>query len=108
MVHNCAWFEGAVQALGQGLGIDSGDLDRMLRHSSALRGRVIGLLRQLRSEEQPHPGWISFSIDGRYAYPDGGAVIDAKTKQIAARVPTSEKLLEVDFRDGKPAQAGHR
>lgn len=58
--------------------------------------------------EQPHPGWISFSIDGRYAYPDGGAVIDTKTKQIVSRIPTSEKLLEIDFRDGKVVQAGQR
>ena len=58
--------------------------------------------------EQPHPGWISFSIDGSYAYPDGGAVIDTKTKKVVARIPTSEKLIEVDFRNGKPANAGHR
>jgi DNA-binding beta-propeller fold protein YncE len=69
---------------------------------------VTGVALAKSPEEQPHPGWISFSIDGRYAYPDGGAVIDARTKQIAARIPTSEKLLEVDFRDGKPVQAGHR
>jgi len=59
-------------------------------------------------QEQPHPGWISFGIDGRYAYPDGGAVIDTKTKKVAARIPTSEKLLEVDFESGKPVKAGHR
>lgn len=58
--------------------------------------------------EQPHPGWISFSLDGRYAYPDGGAVIDTATKQVAARIPTSEKLIEIDFRGGKPVKAGHR
>jgi YVTN family beta-propeller protein len=58
--------------------------------------------------EQPRPGWISFSLDGRYAYPDGGAVIDARTKKVAARIPTSEKLIEIDFRDGKPVKAGHR
>ena len=58
--------------------------------------------------EQPKPGWISFSLDGRYAYPDGGAVIDTQNKQIAARIPTSEKLIEIDFRDGRPMKAGHR
>ncbi len=58
--------------------------------------------------EQPHPGWISFSIDGKYAYPDGGAVVDAKTHKIVARIPTSEKLIEVQFRDGAPVAAGHR
>ncbi len=60
------------------------------------------------AKEQPRPGWISFSLDGRYAYPDGGAVIDSRTKKVVARIPTSEKLIEVDFRDGKPVQAGHR
>jgi DNA-binding beta-propeller fold protein YncE len=59
-------------------------------------------------QEHPHPGWITFGLDGRYAYPDGGAVIDTKTKQVAARIPTSEKLIEVDFQDGKPVKAGHR
>ena len=59
-------------------------------------------------KEQPHPGWISFSLDGKYAYPDGGAVIDAYTKKVVARIPTSEKLLEIDFLDGKPVKAGHR
>jgi len=58
--------------------------------------------------EQPHPGWVSFSIDGKYAYPDGGAVVDTKTKKIVARIPTSEKLLEIDFKDGKVVNAGHR
>ena len=59
-------------------------------------------------EEQPHPGWISFSLDGRYAYPDGPAVIDVKTKKVVTRVPLSEKLIEIDFRNGKPVKAGHR
>jgi DNA-binding beta-propeller fold protein YncE len=58
--------------------------------------------------QQPRPGWISFGLDGKYAYPDGGAVIDSHTKQIVARIPTSEKLIEIDFRDGKPVKAGHR
>jgi DNA-binding beta-propeller fold protein YncE len=59
-------------------------------------------------QEQPHPGWITFGLDGRYVYPDGGAVIDTKTKKVVARIPTSEKLIEVDFQDGKPVKAGHR
>jgi DNA-binding beta-propeller fold protein YncE len=59
-------------------------------------------------KERPHPGWITFGIDGRYVYPDGGIVIDTVTKQIAARIPTSEKLIEIDFENGKPVRAGHR
>ena len=59
-------------------------------------------------KDQPHPGWITFSIDGKYAYPDQGGVIDTKTKKTVAWIPLSEKLLEVDFEDGKPSKAGHR
>jgi DNA-binding beta-propeller fold protein YncE len=59
-------------------------------------------------KDRPHPGWISFSIDGRYAYPDGGVVIDTRTKQVVARIPTSEKLIEVDFEGGKAVRVGHR
>jgi DNA-binding beta-propeller fold protein YncE len=59
------------------------------------------------------PGWISFSIDGRQAYPSTGEVIDTKTKRIIAtledekgRQVQSEKLLEIDFANGKPVRAG--
>ena len=30
------------------------------------------------------PGWITFSLDGRYAYPSTGEVIDTATKKIIA------------------------
>lgn len=58
--------------------------------------------------ETPKPGWLSFSLDGKYAYPDGGVVYDAYTKKVAARIPTSEKMIEIQFKDGKPIKAGHR
>jgi YVTN family beta-propeller protein len=58
--------------------------------------------------ETPKPGWVSFSIDGKYAYPDGGVVYDAYTKKVAARIPTSEKMIEIQFKEGKPIKAGHR
>ena len=59
-------------------------------------------------KERPHPGWLTFSLDGRFAYPDGGVVIDTATKQIVARIPTSEKLIEIDFQAGRAIRAGHR
>ena len=60
------------------------------------------------SKDEPHPGWITFSIDGRYAYPDGGAVIDTATKKVTAWIPTSEKLIEIDFENGIAVRVGHR
>ena len=51
------------------------------------------------------PGWVSFSLDGRFAYPSTGEIIKIKTRQIVAaltdelgRQVGSEKLLQVDFR----------
>jgi DNA-binding beta-propeller fold protein YncE len=59
------------------------------------------------------PGWITFSIDGRYAYPSTGDVIDTRSRKIVAtlkdetgRDVQSEKLLEIDFRGNEPVQAG--
>jgi hypothetical protein len=59
------------------------------------------------------PGWVTFSLDGRLAYPSTGEVIDVRTRKTVAaltdeqgRAVQSEKMLEIDFVDGKPARAG--
>jgi DNA-binding beta-propeller fold protein YncE len=59
------------------------------------------------------PGWITFSIDGRHAYPSTGDVIETRSRKIVAalkdemgRDVQSEKMVEVDFQDGRPVQAG--
>ena len=61
------------------------------------------------------PGWITFSVDGRFAYPSTGEVIDVASKKILTllkdeegRAVRSEKLLEIDFADGKPVKAGNQ
>jgi DNA-binding beta-propeller fold protein YncE len=59
------------------------------------------------------PGWVTFSMDGKYAYPSTGEVIDTKTRQIVAtltdeanRMVQSEKVVEIVMEDGKPAKSG--
>lgn len=59
------------------------------------------------------PGWVTFSIDGRYAYPSTGEVIDTKTKKIVfalrdeeGREVHSEKVMEIIFVDGVPVANG--
>jgi hypothetical protein len=59
------------------------------------------------------PGWVAFSLDGQYAYPSTGDVIDVKTKKIMAtltdetgRAVQSEKLVDIVFSGGKPVRAG--
>jgi hypothetical protein len=49
--------------------------------------------------------WVSFSIDGKYCYSSEGSVVDCETgKKTAMKVAPSEKLLEVEFRNGKPVR----
>ncbi len=59
------------------------------------------------------PGWVTFSLDGRYAYPSTGEVIDTKTKKIitalkdeTGREVHSEKMVEVIMKDGVPIRTG--
>jgi DNA-binding beta-propeller fold protein YncE len=59
------------------------------------------------------PGWVTFSMDGRYGYPSTGEVIDTKTRKIVValtdeqqRVVQSEKVVEVVMANGKVVQTG--
>lgn len=59
------------------------------------------------------PGWVTFSIGGDIAWPSTGQAIDVKSHKIIAgltdeegRAVESEKVIEIDFRDGKPAANG--
>jgi DNA-binding beta-propeller fold protein YncE len=58
------------------------------------------------------PGWVSFSLDGRHAYPSTGEVVDVASRKVVAtledeagRAVQSEKLLEIVFVDGRPVRA---
>jgi len=53
-------------------------------------------------------GWITFGVDGKYCYASSGDVIDTKTKKIVAQVVESEKLLEIQFENGKAVRVGTR
>jgi hypothetical protein len=62
---------------------------------------------------QDMPGWITFSIDGKYAYPSSGEVIDVRTRKILFTLQdeffnnvASEKMLEIDFENNKAVRAG--
>jgi DNA-binding beta-propeller fold protein YncE len=58
------------------------------------------------------PGWITFSLDGRTAFASTGDMIDVRTKQIVATLEDehgqaveSEKIVEIDFVNGRPIRA---
>jgi sugar lactone lactonase YvrE len=59
------------------------------------------------------PGWVTFSLDGKYAWPSTGEVIDTATKKIVGylgdekgREVHSEKMVEIHFAGGKPVANG--
>lgn len=62
---------------------------------------------------QDMPGWIIFSIDGKYAYPSSGEVIEVKTRKILTTLKdehhnnvASEKMIEINFDGRKAIKAG--
>jgi DNA-binding beta-propeller fold protein YncE len=64
-------------------------------------------------EVRDQPGWITFSMDGKYAYPSTGEVIDVKTKKIVATLKdengnpvSSEKVVEIHMDGKKAVKAG--
>ena len=66
--------------------------------------------KQLTSIElRDQPGWITFSLDGKHAYPSTGEIIDVASRKIIARLSDennnavmSEKVIEVHM-DGNQA-----
>jgi hypothetical protein len=59
------------------------------------------------------PGWITFSIDGRYAYPSTGDIIEVATRKILTGLKDekgvdvqSEKVVEIDFKGAEPVRVG--
>jgi DNA-binding beta-propeller fold protein YncE len=59
------------------------------------------------------PGWITFSTDGRFAYPSSGEVIDIKTRKILTNLQdefhdnvASEKMIEIQFNGKKVVKIG--
>ena len=62
---------------------------------------------------QDMPGWVTFSLDGKYAYPSSGEVIDVKTRKILLTLQdefnnsvASEKMVEIHINGNKAVKAG--
>ncbi|MDB6054433.1 MAG: hypothetical protein JWN25_1956 [Verrucomicrobiales bacterium] len=67
--------------------------------------------KQIKSiEVRDEPGWVTFSLDGKYAYPSSGDVIEVASHKIISglkdeegREVASEKVVEIDW-NGKEIQ----
>jgi len=64
-------------------------------------------------EVRDQPGWITFTLKGDFAYPSTCDVIETSTRKIVTVLQDekgapiqSEKLMEIDFDNGKPVRAG--
>ena len=62
---------------------------------------------------QDMPGWILFSLDGKYAYPSSGEVIDVKNRKILLTLKDefnnsvgSEKMVEIHWRGDQVVRTG--
>jgi len=72
--------------------------------------------RQVASVElRDEPGWITFSVDGRHAWPSTGEIVDVARREIVARLTDedgrdvqSEKMLEVHMQGGQPVWVGNQ
>lgn len=70
--------------------------------------------RQLESIElRDQPGWVTFSVDGQYAYPSTGDVIDTRKRKVVARLTDekqrpvqSEKMIELDWTGSRVTRVG--
>lgn len=113
------WNMGSVRRHGNpshGIGLTPDEKELWLADGHNMRVHVFSAAapyQQLTTiPVQDMPGWISFSIDGKYVYPSSGEVIDVKTRKIITTLQdefhnnvASEKMLEIDFENGKPLRA---
>lgn len=59
------------------------------------------------------PGWVTFSLDGKHAWPSTGEIIDIANKKIIKTlsdenggIVQSEKIIEIHFQNGKAIAKG--
>ena len=59
------------------------------------------------------PGWVTFSMDGQYAYPSSGEVIHARRREVLYLLKdehhntvSSEKMVEIFKKEGKGVANG--
>lgn len=64
-------------------------------------------------ELRDEPGWITFSLDGKLAYPSTGDIVDVKSHKIIGGLTDengvalqTEKMVEIHFEGAKPVRNG--
>jgi len=114
------WNQGPVRRHGNpshGIGLTPDEKELWIADGHNMRVHVFNAqppYQQLTSIPlQDMPGWIVFSMDGKYVYPSSGEVIDRKTRKIITLLQdefynnvASEKLVEIHFSGNKSVKTG--
>ena len=114
------WNMGPVRRHGNpshGIGLTPDEKEIWLADGHNMRVHVFSAVKPYQQlttiPVQDMPGWISFSIDGKYVYPSSGEVIEAKTRKTITTLQdefhnnvASEKMLEIYFEGNKAVKAG--
>jgi DNA-binding beta-propeller fold protein YncE len=114
------WNKGPVRRHGNpshGIGLTPDEKEIWLADGHNMRMHVFSAIppyQQLTTIPlQDMPGWITFSMDGKYAYPSSGEVIDVKTRKILFILKdefhnnvSSEKMVEIHYNKNKVDKAG--
>jgi DNA-binding beta-propeller fold protein YncE len=114
------WNKGPVRRHGNpshGIALTPGEKEIWLADGHNMRVHVFSAAepyQQLTTiPVQDMPGWIMFSIDGKYVYPSSGEVIETKTRKIITTLQdefhnnvASEKMVEIHFDGNRAVKAG--
>ncbi|WP_018615343.1 YncE family protein [Segetibacter koreensis] len=116
------WNMGPVRRHGNpshGIGLTPDEKELWVADGHNMRVHVFNAMKPYQQlttiPVQDMPGWITFSIDGKYVYPSSGEVIDVKTRKILTTLQDefynnveSEKMVEIDFDGNKAVKAGNQ
>lgn len=114
------WNKGPVRRHGNpshGIGLTPDEKEIWLADGHNMRLHVFSATKPFQQLTtiplQDMPGWITFSMDGKYAYPSSGEVIDVKTRKVLFTLQdefynnvSSEKMVEVHIAGNKAIKAG--
>jgi hypothetical protein len=114
------WNKGPVRRHGNpshGIGLTPGEEEIWLADGYNMRMHVFSAkepYQQLTTIPlQDMPGWVTFSLDGKYAYSSSGEVMEVKTRKVLYTLQDeyhnsvgSEKMMEVHLEGSKAVTIG--
>jgi hypothetical protein len=114
------WTKGPVRRHGNpshGIGLTPDEKELWVADGFNMRMHIFSAVKPYQQLTtiplQDMPGWITFTIDGKFAYPSSGEVIDVKTRKILMTLQdehnnnvASEKMIEIQLNGDKVVRIG--